>query len=235
MGTGVERKNSIILATVLLAAALAVAGCTRSVVLPGVDNTSSVAPPASENSSAASQSPALQSSINSISTDGLQLSLSLSSTTLQPGKELDIDIDEQNTLPAENKVLVSQNWPMMGLNLGPCATYNYPFGIAIFQGSYSAADLLNPKPLSLYDPGKGYHCPAIFNVTEYKFQPLSDVAAIINNSNAIESIQMKFELPVEGHWTGNPYALSDFAPGIYTVAAGDEWGALAVLHFTVSR
>ena len=39
-----------------------------------------------------------------------------------------------------------------------------------------------------------------------------------------------------GFWTGNrPNAtFSHFTPGIYTVVGGDEWGVLAILHFTVS-
>jgi len=39
-----------------------------------------------------------------------------------------------------------------------------------------------------------------------------------------------------GFWTGSrPDAtLNIFTPGIYTVVGGDEWGALVILHFTIS-
>ena len=36
-----------------------------------------------------------------------------------------------------------------------------------------------------------------------------------------------------GYWNGS--TITDFEQGVYTVVAGDEWGALVVLHFTVSK
>jgi hypothetical protein len=180
------------------------------------------------------------SDVNSKSANGLSLSLSLDSATYQPGQQVSIVIDEQNTLGIANKINASEKWPVSGLSVGPCGTLNYPFGVAIFQGDYTAANVSSAIPLQIYEPGI-YHCPMILaGISSYVFQPLSDTAAIfqMSESGTAYTMEMKteFEPAPTGYWIGNaPNAtLTDFQPGVYTVVAGDEWGALVVLHFTVS-
>jgi hypothetical protein len=184
----------------------------------------------------------------SLSVNGLKLSLSLNSTTLQPGQELSIVVDEQNTLPVANNVLSSRNWPLNGLSVGPCGTLNYPFGVAIFQGYYSSADVSEATPLMLYDPSAGYFCPMILSeITAYVFQPSSDTAAIFGSCdpNPCFTTKINTEVTATGYWTGGPSptltnftpgpgVYTNFTPGVYTIVAGDEWGTLAVLHFVVS-
>jgi hypothetical protein len=174
------------------------------------------------------------------SANGLSLSLSLDSTTYQPGQQVDIVIDEKNTLGITNKLNASEKWPVRGIRVGPCGTLNYPFGVAIFQGNYTVANVSSATPLQIYEPGI-YHCPMILaGIFSYGFQPLSDTAAIFQmpESDAAFTLEMKteFEPAPTGYWTGNVQntTLTDFEPGVYTVVAGDEWGALVVLHFTVS-
>jgi hypothetical protein len=45
------------------------------------------------------------------------------------------------------------------------------------------------------------------------------------------------DLDLKGYWTGNSpsAAFTNFESGIYTVVAGDEWGALVFVHFTVTN
>jgi len=171
---------------------------------------------------------------------GLSLSLSLDSTTYQPGQQVDIIVDEKNTLSQTNKINASEKWPVSGLGVGPCGTLNYPFGVAIFQGDYTVANVSSATPLQIYEPGI-YHCPMILTgISSYVFQPLSDTAAIfqVPESDAAFTLEMKteFEPAPTGYWASNaPNAtLTNFEPGVYTVVAGDEWGALVVLHFKVS-
>jgi hypothetical protein len=87
------------------------------------------------------------------SANGLSLSLSLDSTTYQPGQQVGIVIDEKNTLGITNKINASEKWPVSGLGVGPCGTLNYPFGVAIFQGDYSVANVSSATPLQIYEPG----------------------------------------------------------------------------------
>ena len=179
-------------------------------------------------------------SASSKSANGLNLSLSLDSTTYQPGQQISLVLDEKNTLSITNHVPASQNWPLEGLSLGPCGTLNYPFGMSIFQGYCAAADVAKAVPLMLYNPNTIYHCPMILSeITAYDFQPTSDIAAIFGSCSpnpCAEDVQMNVAVSETGYWTGNgpTMTLNHFTPGVYTVVGGDEWGTLLVLHFTVS-
>jgi hypothetical protein len=176
------------------------------------------------------------------STNGLDLSLSLDSATYHPGEEVAITVDEKNTLSTPNSVITADKWLVNGLGVGPCGVLNYPFGMAIFQGSYTSADISSAAPLQIYQPGE-YHCPMILaDISSYVFQPLSDTAAVFQMSEStavFDDMEMstEFEPAPTGYWASDNFnaAFSDFEPGIYTVAAGDEWGTLVIVHFTVSQ
>ena len=176
------------------------------------------------------------------STNGLDLSLSLDSATYHPGEEVAITVDEKNTLSTPNSVITADKWLVNGLGVGPCGVLNYPFGMAIFQGSYTSADISSAAPLQIYQPGE-YHCLMILaDISSYVFQPLSDTAAVFQMSEStavFDDMEMstEFEPAPTGYWASDNFnaAFSDFEPGIYTVAAGDEWGTLVIVHFTVSQ
>lgn len=166
------------------------------------------------------------------STGGLNLSLSLGSNLISPGQAASVGIDEWNTLPVENIVPSASNWPLHGLTLGPCGTLSLPIGIEIVRGFYTSSNISGAQPLQLSAPGM-YNCPAIFWVSSYTFEPSSDVA-VGSFTERVSSITN-----ATGYWTGgnppfyNTSTLNNFTLGEYTVAGGDEWGALAILHFTV--
>jgi hypothetical protein len=172
-----------------------------------------------------------------VSGNGLSLTLSLNSTTYHPGEQISVTIHEKNTLAIENDIPVDNRWPVQGLDLGPCGTLNYPFGISIVQGYYDAKDVVGVAPLQLFDPNAFYSCPAMARAISYDFQPGSDVATIYTGYDSEPwSINMTVKSTSAGFWTGSrPDAtFSNFTPSIYTVVGGDEWGALVILHFTVS-
>jgi len=180
-------------------------------------------------------------SASSKSVNGLELFLSLDSKTYQSGQQVGIDIDEKNTLSKTNTIISSAKWPVIGLGVGPCGVLNYPFGIVIFQGNYTAANISSGTPLQIYEPGI-YHCPmTLAGITSYVFQPLSDNAALFQMSEStpvINNMEMdtEFEPAPTGYWASNDVGatFTNFEPGVYTVVAGDEWGALVVVHFTVA-
>ena len=180
-------------------------------------------------------------SASSKSVSSLILSLSLDSKNYQSGQQVGIDIDEKNTMSKTNTIISSAKWPVGGLGVGPCGVLNYPFGIAIFQGNYTVANISSATPLQIYQPGI-YHCPVILtDISSYVFQPLSDNAAVfqMSESTAVFTIGMnaEFEPAPTGYWASNDVSatFTNFEPGVYTVVAGDEWGALVVVHFTVSQ
>jgi hypothetical protein len=74
-------------------------------------------------------------SISSKSKNGLSLSLSLDSTTYQSA---------------------SKKWPVAGLSVEPCGTLNYPFGVVVYKGNYTSADISSAIPLDLYGPYAGH-------------------------------------------------------------------------------
>jgi hypothetical protein len=70
---------------------------------------------------------------------------------------------------------------------------------------------------------------------------LSDTAVVNEDSNYVQnnnSRQFKYTVTIQGYWPNAFNSKSTripFDPGIYTVVAGDEWGNLVILHFTVAR
>jgi len=172
-----------------------------------------------------------------ISRYGLSLTLSLNSTTYRPGDQISVTIHEKNILARENNIHGADRWPVQGLRLGPCRTV-YPFGISILQGYYDEKSVVAITPLQLFDPNAVYLCPVMLAGVYYHFdfQPWSDVATIYLDNFEPYSINMIATVTSVGFWTGSrPNAtFSNFTPGIYTVVGGDEWGALVILHFTIT-
>ena len=165
------------------------------------------------------------------STNGLSLTLSLDAATYQPGQRITIDLDEKNTLSATNNVPAAHQWPYDGLDLGTrCASFGSPFGIALFQGNYNSSDFSTGTQLYLYDPNALYLCqPALTGISYslYSFKPSSDVT---------QFGQQIFEFTMKGYWPDKKFSeYTKLEPGVYTVAAEDEWGALVLVHFTVSN
>jgi len=173
-------------------------------------------------------------SVNSIS--GLSLLLSLDGTTYQPGQEVSISVDERNMLSTMNNVSASDNLPsefMSGFTNEPSPL---PFGLAMFQGNYDVSDFSTVIPLIIYDPSKVYIGITVTAPTSYSFQPLSDTA-ILNGGDYkfVSGLKLQYEIGVNGYWPNNASTTTtNFEPGVYTVVAGDEWGALVVVHFTVT-
>ncbi len=174
------------------------------------------------------------------SSSGLDLSLSLDSNMISPGQAVSVSLDEWNTLSIENVVPSASDWPVPGLALGPCGT-NLPIGIEIAQGFYTSSNISSAQGLQLSERG-AYSCPVIFaSISSYAFEPNSDVAGVMGScgTNPCFTDRIESTTNATGYWTGGnpPYstspAFSNFTQGEYTVVGGDEWGALAILHFAV--
>jgi hypothetical protein len=175
---------------------------------------------------------------SSQSANGLCLSLSLNSTTYQPGQNITIVVDEKNTLSKKNQVPKSDNWAYDHFRRDPCDSIS-PFGAAIFRGDYTASNFSTAMPLTIYDPLATLLCPAYPRVLSYDFLPSSDTANIIADSKydqGFNSWHLNYEVTIRRYWpdikSGNYSTI--FEPGVYTVVAGDEWGALVVVHFMVT-
>jgi hypothetical protein len=129
---------------------------------------------------------------------------------------------------------------MSGLSVGSCGTESYPFGVSVFQGSYTVANLSSATPLELNDPNtQVIGCmPPVSNVTAYDFKSSSDIATLDGDAiNGSTTFEMSAEVIGGINWVGNPpnAVQQYFEPGVYTVVGGDEWGNMVILHFTVSQ
>jgi hypothetical protein len=145
-----------------------------------------------------------------------------------------IIVDEYNTLATSNNVTAGRAWPVTGLSLGACGTETYPFGVAIFRGSYEADNVSKAQPLQFYPVTP---CPMLIRyVTGYLFQSTSDLAVVLPSGPNATPTRMSANVTASGEYSGAYKAASSptpLSPGTYTVAAGDEWGSLVLVHVTV--
>ncbi len=172
------------------------------------------------------------------STNGLTLTLSLNTTSLSSGQEVSVVVDEANQDNHPVEVAVASRWALPGLSLSPCGPGGLPFGIEIVSGYYTKSNVSGAQPLTVNEPGAIFSCPAIYILTSYIFEPASDSAAVYGSCspNPCFTFPMTWARAVGGYWTGQPSgaSFSEFPQGEYTVVAGDEWGAVTVLHFVVT-
>ena len=170
--------------------------------------------------------------------NGLLLGLSLNQTTIESGQTVGITVYERNTLAMVNNVSASDKWPVSGLSIGPCGPLNLPIGIVVYSGNVSILAVPGADTLALYAPGT-YSCPMILSgISAYLFQPSSTEAQVIGSCtpNPCFTSNVSSTIDAKGYWgtTFLQSSFSNFAPGIYTVLAGDEWGDVAILQFSVS-
>jgi hypothetical protein len=174
------------------------------------------------------------------SAHSLTLSLSLDTTVYRPGQYLSIVINEQNTLSRTNHVTGPGKWALIGLTLSVCGTEYYPFGILITRGNYTVSNISKAAPLSFFDPDEIVRgCIPEPISRSYEIAPLSDNITDAYGSTSGDPA-LKCALNVDGYWAKDSASdayptFHTFEPGTYTAAAGDEWGALVILHFTVTK
>jgi hypothetical protein len=227
------KKRTEFIAGILIFCVLA-AGCGRinTTMTTAMTTTSNITQPSSSTTTD-------NSGLNSASTDsvnGLSLSLATDRTTYQPGQSVSIIVDEKNLLSTTNDIPATDNLPpefRSGFPNDP----SFPLGLAVLRGNYIGANYSTVTPLIIFNPGEIYNGTIAAAPTAYSFSPFIDVAVLnggdYNSSNAI---RLHIEISVNGYWPNNESASSNnFEPGIYTIVAGDEWGTLAVLHFTVAN
>ena len=163
--------------------------------------------------------------------NGLKLRVSVNTTNLNSGEALQISLSEYNTLATTNDVSSEKNWGVDGLTLGACPNvYVQPFGVAVFQGRYTAQNISQATSLDIFAP---VDCPMYIRlITGYIFLPDSINAAVMPVCYLTPATPMSANITVNGIYTrGNQ--LNPLIPGVYTIVAGDEWGNLEFLYIKV--
>jgi hypothetical protein len=167
---------------------------------------------------------------------GLELSLSLNASAIAKGEGINATVVEVNTMTAVDNVSAADDWPVADLATGPCGHLNSPVGIEVLSGNYDAANVTSGTALQVYNPGLTM-CPVMLSgITGYVFQPGSDNSTVYGGCGpgACFNETATATLSITGYWSANASASGSFPSGVYTVVAGDEWGGLAILHFTVT-
>ena len=164
---------------------------------------------------------------------GLVLNLSINSSSIAQGHSVEVHISETNSLSTMNNVTAAQDRGTT-FSLGRCSA-DYPFGIALFKGHYTLQNFMQGERVSLQSPVQNYLCVRPpFSTSYYHFLPKSDTAVVqVDMGNQTVTLPMGTSISITGYWT----AEGSFTPlqhGTYTLVAGDEWGALALLRFSVN-
>jgi len=162
----------------------------------------------------------------------LQLRVNASSSAASHATSFQIRASEYNALGTANNVTAGNAWSINGLSLGACGTEAYPFGVALYRGSYTFNNASAATPLRIYPV---VPCPMLIRyVSGYLFQPMSDLAVVLPSGPNGLTTPMSANLTASAEYSnGSSSSSTPLAPGTYTVAAGDEWGSVVLIHFTI--
>jgi hypothetical protein len=189
------------------------------------------------------------------SASGLELILSVNTTTVMPNGTVSVSVTELNTLSTTNNVSSSSEW-RLPLLTWTCGVGYYPNGIELFKGYYTLGNLTSASPLPFWAT---IECPAsdLSSVASYAFQPNSDNASyyanyysysecnppncVVQTSSLVlgdfppTSMFAVIEIEATNIMNNIGYnQLNSSAPSNYTLVAGDEWGGLVLMHFSVT-
>jgi hypothetical protein len=160
----------------------------------------------------------------------LSFRASLNSTSVMLNQTVKVTVSESSSLRLPDELPLSGQWVVQNMSMGPCSFGNvYPFGVAVFQGRYALGNVSSAKTMPMYAPG-GYMCGVATSADSITLKPQQVVSTYAD---------------LEGYWTEGytPHpgggvsegVLHPFAPGNYTVVAGDEWGHAEFLYFQVGK
>jgi len=167
------------------------------------------------------------------STNGLSFTLSLNSTNLMQGQAINITAYVTNDRSTFNNLTWagpggswSEGWFIGWGMIDSCNSFA---NAQVFQGYYTQSNissLQSGTELQLAKPLiPPMECPFIPGAwyTYFPFQP--------------HESKVGYQYSTQGDYgkaNQSSSTLQLFNPGVYTVAAGDEWGQMVILHFVVS-
>jgi hypothetical protein len=172
--------------------------------------------------------------------NGLRLGLTLSTSSTGA---LNVTVSEFNTLDHVNDVTDGSGFPPATNRTdfyewygGICS--NSPIGYEVVQGNYGENNFTQGTALALAIQSPVQCAEVGGGSNNYISNPLSDVANLSRASSG-------FWIGSLVAYSGNPcfddldpgpscpLSFVSFPPGTYSVVAGDEWGQIVVLHFTI--
>lgn len=165
---------------------------------------------------------------------GVQLVISLNASTVVDYSpypaSLQVTLQEYNIFDHPSNVSAATDWPLPDLNLFGCGILNQPFGIELFKGYLTSGNISSAANNIQYYGN--YGCPFGNWVQPKYFHYLANnyTRPITWNISLVGSCCRQIIIP---NCQCSPQNYIPLTPGTYTVAAGDEWSDLALVHFTV--
>ncbi len=150
---------------------------------------------------------------------------SLNATTVAQAQAVRVYVDDWNTLDFKNSLPLSNSQMAAGLSSGPCGG-PYPGGIAVYKGEYDMSNVSSATPLPFYAPGT-YFCTELSFANSFTFGPHQNVTAYFDLDGYYVTTNA-----TAGAFSS--YVLQPYAPGVYTVVAGDPLGHTRVMYFRVT-
>lgn len=187
---------------------------------------------------------------------GLSLRMTVNGTTIGEGEDVTITATLFNPLLQNNNVSTTSNWPFYGLlmfnkNWPPCGYYS-PIELVVLTGNYSSGQIRSMST----GGSPGLMCYEFTSYISFNFSPDSDsvyvtgIWSVSGNASTYGPVNASVTVTTNGYWDNSgsmAYSVAysglgnynqfpaehPFAEGVYTIAIGDEWGQLVVIHVTV--
>jgi hypothetical protein len=167
---------------------------------------------------------------------GIRLTISLNTTRIHLGGTVNYSASVFNTRPSENNVSSASNWAIPRLISTACGTSptDSPIAYAIVRGYYVSGNISKAPSVNY-----GMMCTTVMGgIRFYSFQPNSDIAFVnCDPSYPCSTRPISTWRPFSQYPSGNGTNYTNwtnFTTGVYTVAAEDEWGDIALASFTVT-
>ena len=195
-------------------------------------------------------------------TSVLELLVSTNGTTIRAGQELAVTATLFNPSGQDYNISTSSQWPFNGLLMfsqsWPFCYFYSPFELLVLKGNFSVSGVMLTVQSIGPNTTSGMFCFEESGYSSFRFEPSSDVVHVAgsfsvggrSSTSVIGPQNASITLSTNGYWDNNTllsypssYTSSGnysflqaghpFVEGVYTIAVGDEWGQLAVIHITV--
>lgn len=164
-----------------------------------------------------------------VNPSGLILVVSVNETSVWSNSSLTFDVSEFNPTASYINLSRSDNWYLESLSSAwPCNGGSTPYGVAVFRGYYTLQNVSSARDVLKFAP---YSCVYNANATTFAVPPLSTFQPPYDFPPQIYAISGNSVN--NGNLSAFVNSLGSSKPAVYTLAVGDEWGDLVLLHFSV--
>ena len=192
---------------------------------------------------------------------GIQLLASANETSIRAGQRLAVTATLFNPSGENYDVSTGSHWPFNGLLMlskgWPYCYFYSPFELLVLKGNFSVAGVISTVNSIGPNTTSGMFCYENEDLRSFNFEPTSSLASVASiysetgNASVAGPQNASVTVSVNGYWDNNTLlylpasytstgnysfleAQHPFAAGVYTIAVGDEWGQVAILHLIVS-